>query len=65
MIGRQVVQRERTELINLEEFVPHDHLLRAVDRYLDLTDFRAHLARFYSHIAGMGSTPLNIARCPA
>ncbi len=46
MMGRQLVPRERTEVINLEEFVPHDHLLRAVDRYLDLTDFHAHLKGF-------------------
>jgi transposase len=50
MMGRQVAQRERYELINLDEFVPQDHLLRAVDRYLDLTEFRAHLASSYSQM---------------
>jgi transposase len=50
MMGRQVVQRERIELINLEQFVPQDHLLRAIDRYLDLSDFRSHLKNFYSPI---------------
>jgi transposase len=49
MMGPQVIRRERTELINLEEFVPQDHLLRAVDRYLDLTEFREHLENFYSN----------------
>lgn len=43
MMEWQLAPRERTELIYLEEFVPQDHLLRAADRYLDLTDFRAHL----------------------
>jgi hypothetical protein len=38
MMGQQLVPRQRTELINLEEFVPQDHLLRAIDRYLDLTE---------------------------
>jgi hypothetical protein len=47
MMGHQVAQQERFEIINLEEFVPQDHLLRAVDRYLDLAEFRAHLADSY------------------
>ena len=47
-MGRQVACRDRVEVINLEEFVPRDHLLRAVDRYLDLTEFRRHLSDFYS-----------------
>lgn len=44
-MGRQVAQRERYELIHLDGFVPQDHLVRAVDHYLDLTEFRDHLAR--------------------
>src|SRR5580692_4426856 len=34
---------------NLEDHVPADHLLRGIDRFLDLTDLRAYLAPFYSH----------------
>ena len=34
---------------NLEEVVPKDHLLRSIDRFLDLSDLREHLAPFYSH----------------
>ena len=34
---------------NLEEVVPADHLLRSIDRFLDLSDLREHLAPFYSH----------------
>jgi transposase len=34
---------------NLDEHVPADHLLRGVDRFLDLSDLRQHLAPFYSH----------------
>ncbi len=34
---------------NLEEVVPEDHLLRSIDRFLDLSDLREHLAPFYSH----------------
>src|SRR6202050_2816599 len=34
---------------NLDEHVPADHLLRGIDRFLDLADLRQHLAPFYSH----------------
>jgi transposase len=34
---------------NLDEHVPADHLLRGIDRFLDLSDLRQHLAPFYSH----------------
>ena len=33
----------------LEGHVPQDHLLRSIDRFVDLTSVRAHLADFYSH----------------
>jgi len=29
---------------NLEDVVPEDHLLRSIDRFLDLSDLREHLA---------------------
>jgi transposase len=34
---------------NLDQHVPADHLLRGIDRFLDLGDLRQHLAPFYSH----------------
>ena len=34
---------------NLDDVVPQDHLLRSIDRYLDLSDLRHHLAPYYSH----------------
>src|ERR1700691_4364310 len=34
---------------NLDEHMPADHLLRGIDRFLDLADLRQHLATFYSH----------------
>jgi transposase len=34
---------------NLNDHVPADHLLRGIDRFLDLDDLRQHLAPFYSH----------------
>jgi len=33
---------------SLEEHVPADHLLRSIDRFMDLDSVRAHLAPFYS-----------------
>jgi transposase len=33
---------------SLERHVPPDHLLRAIDRFVDLSELRAHLAPFYS-----------------
>lgn len=35
---------------NLEDHVPAGHLLRSVDRFVDLSDVRAHLRPFYSDI---------------
>jgi transposase len=34
---------------NLDDHVPANHLLRGIDRFLDLSDLRAYLAPFYSH----------------
>src|SRR2546426_814079 len=34
---------------NLDDHVPSDHLLRGINRYLDLSELRHHLAPFYSH----------------
>lgn len=34
---------------SLESVVPHGHLLRGIERSLDLSDLRDHLAEYYSH----------------
>src|SRR5215471_16311082 len=34
---------------NLDSHVPVDHLLKRIDRVLDLSDLRRHLAPYYSH----------------
>lgn len=34
---------------NLEDHVPSNHLLRAIDRVFDLSDLRRHLAPYYSN----------------
>lgn len=34
---------------DLDSHIPQNHLLRGIDRCLDLTDLRRHLAEHYSH----------------
>ena len=49
MMGeRQVDQGSLFYEFSLERHVPTDHLLRAIDRFVDLGDLRARLAPFYS-----------------
>lgn len=50
MMGQQTDSQEHLfYAFNLEEHVPQDHLLRGIDRFLDLSDFRQHVSGFYSH----------------
>ena len=50
MIGFQTDKQKRLFYsFDLEEHVPQNHLLRGIDRFLDLSDLRQHLAEFYSH----------------
>ncbi len=49
MMGpRQVAQGALFYEFSIEDHVPPDHLLRAVDRFVDLGDMRRHLAPYYS-----------------
>ena len=51
MMGeRQVAQSSLFYEFSLERHVPAEHMLRAIDRFVDLGDLRAHLASFYSLI---------------
>ena len=51
MMGeRQVDQAALFYKFSLEQHVPASHLLRAIDRFVDLGAVRAHLASFYSPI---------------
>lgn len=34
---------------SLDSHVPQDHMLRSIDRFVDLDSIRNHLADFYSH----------------
>lgn len=50
MMGQQAgVQDQLFYSFNLDRYVPSDHLLRGIDRFLDLSDLRQHPAAFYSN----------------
>ena len=51
MMGhRQVEQAALFYEFSLEKHVPPDHLLRSIDRFVELGDLRRELAMFYSHL---------------
>ena len=51
MMGeRRVDQSALFYEFSLERHVPADHMLRAIDRFVELDGLRAHLAPFYSAI---------------
>ena len=50
MMGRHSAGQDKLFYsFNLEDHAPADHLLRAIDRCLDLGRLRRHLASYYSH----------------
>jgi transposase len=50
MMGQQGGSQDRLFYsFNLDDHVPRNHLLRGIDRFLDLGELRAHLGPFYSH----------------
>lgn len=50
MMGQQDDSQDRLFYsFNLEDHVPQDHLLRGIDRALDLSEFREHMVDYYSH----------------
>ena len=50
MMGpRQEAQAALFYEFSLEDHVPQDHLLRSIDRFVDLGSIRKYLADFYSH----------------
>ena len=51
MMGhRQVEQAALFYEFSLERHVPPDHLLRSIDRFVELDDLRRELSLFYSNI---------------
>jgi transposase len=51
MMGeRRVMQEALLHGFSLERHVPDDHLLRKLDRFVDLSELRAHLGPYYSDV---------------
>lgn len=58
MMGeRKVSQDTLLHCFTLERRVPADHLLRSIDRFVDLSGVREHLRPYYSDTVGLRSTP--------
>lgn len=50
MMGQQCgIQDRLFYSFNLDDHIPADHLLRGIDRFLDLGNLRQHLKPYYSH----------------
>lgn len=50
MLGlKQEAQGALFNEFSIEDHVPQDHLLRSIDRFVDLSGIHQHLAPFYSH----------------
>jgi transposase len=51
MMGERAIRQEALFFcFNLDEHVPADHLLRSIDRFVELSDIRRQLAPYYSAI---------------
>lgn len=49
MLGKQKVHAGLFYEFDLETHIPCDHLLRGIDRFLDLADLHEEMRSFYSH----------------
>lgn len=66
MLGsRQEAEAALFYEFSLEEHVPQDHLLRSIDRFVDLSSIRTHLADFYSHTGRPSVDPELLIYYPA
>ena len=61
-MGVQIAKAELFYEFNLESHVPADHLLREIDRFLDMDGIRAKLRPFYSHTGRPSIDPELIVR---
>ena len=51
MMGERTVMQEALFYgFSLERHIPSDHMLRKIDRFVDLSGVRAHLEPFYSNV---------------
>ncbi len=65
MMGpRQEAQAALFYEFSPEDHVPQDHLLRSIDRFVDLSDIRQYLAEFYSHTGRPSIDPELLIRMP-
>jgi len=63
MMGSQDGEQEQLFYsFSLEDHVPKDHLLRGIDRFLDLSELRGQLAPFYSHTGRPSIDPVLMIR---
>lgn len=63
MMGERTVAQEALFYsFNLERHVPPDHLLRSIDRFVDLSDIREHLRPFYSETGRPSIDPEQMIR---
>ena len=64
MMGSQMSGQERLFYsFNLDDHIPSNHLLRGVDRFLDLNELREHLSPFYSHTGRPSIDPELMCGC--
>jgi transposase len=58
MMGeRRTMQEALFYSFSLERHVPDSHMLRRIDRFVDLSEVRAHLAPYYSDVGRPSSDP--------
>ena len=63
MMGEQQVDQAALFYeFSIERHVPQDHLLRAIDRFVDLSEVRRDLAPFYSPMGRPSIDPELIVR---
>ena len=63
MMGeRRVMQEALFYGFSLERHVPDDHLLRKIDRFVDLSEVRAHLGPYYSDVGRPSIDPERMIR---
>ena len=63
MMGRQGGdQAPLFYAFNLDQHIPSDHLLRNIDRFLDLSDIHQHLAPYYSEVGRPSIDPALMIR---
>jgi transposase len=62
MDERRVMQEALFYGFSLERRVPDNHILRRIDRFVDLSEVRAHLGPYYSDVGRPSTDPELLAR---